>query len=262
MLVNHCPLKLHEDNLSSIVSAMDIPDTTSETVFSVETRSKILKHQSIKIVPNTVAVAYYRGTVSAIAAVDTVLYLHALGGRYETRSLRPHRVEHIVVNGVNQRCALTVRAGAAYCGPIWCAPKRRDALLSDSTYTAIRGGAKWCTPIDAYGKFRCAACNEAFTRERDLFKHGNIPSTQHEVFTNPRFLIPKGWRPLPPQVKVAPVSHTNFAEGTLGDRMRSSSHTKFTYGEHRTAALKARLSQLERRHGNRYIPYTLRRVYK
>lgn len=241
---------------------MDIPERTPETIFKIDSGEKVLKHQSIKIVPNTVVVAYYRGVVTALAAVDTVLYLHALGGRYETRSVRPHKVEHIVVNGVNQRCAITVRAGTKFCGPIWCAPKRRDALLATLPNLAIKGGGRWCTPVDKYGDFECAACGKIFKTDRELFEHGKVPAVQHERFTNPYYLIPQTWTPIPPAVKVAPVSHTNYAEGTLHDQKHASSYNRTTYGQHRTNALKQRLGRLQRRHGNRYVPYVVRQVYK
>lgn len=262
ILVDQQPVELRADNLTEIRQALDIPNATPDTEFRVEESDARIRHQTIKIVPNTVALAYYRGTIAAVAAVDTVLYLHALGGRYEARSLRPHRVEHIIVDGVDQRCAVTVRAGTAYCGPIWCAPKRRDALLATLPYLAMRGGPRWCSPVDAHGAYRCAACDQKFPTAAALFDHGGIPRVQHESFTNPRFVIPLNWRPLPAAVTVAPVAAHNYAEGTLADRRESRTRQYSTDGQHRTANLKARLSTLERRHGGRYVPYVLRRVYR
>ena len=253
LLIDNRPVELTDDNFDKILRAMDIPNITPDTPFAIDKSVSGLKHQCMRIVPHTVAVAYYRGVITAVAAVDTVLYMHALGGRYETRSLRPHRVEHIVVNGVNMRCGLTVRAGTAFCGPIWCAPRRRDDLLSTLPWTAMRGGARWCTPIDRHGKPRCGACSAVFTRATDLFEHGGVPRVQYESFSSPRYLIPPHFRPLPPAVNPAPVSRSNLAQGSLNDRY---------LGQRRTSALRTRLGRLQQRHGGRYVPYVVRRVYR
>ena len=262
LLINSKAVVLHADNFDEIVAAMDIPDSTPDTKFVLDQSTSSLRHQAVRLVPDTVAVAYYKGVIAAISAVDAVLYLHALGGRYETRSLRPHRVEHIVVGGTDQKCAVTVRAGKLFCGPIWCAPRRRDDLLATLPWLAMRGGPRWCTPIDNYGKLRCAACDAAFSTAAELFAHGGIPARQKEPFHQSRYLIPPDWTPLPSTVELAPVAANNLAEGSLADRSRPQSRSARTYGDHRTHALRVRLDRLQRRHGDRYVPYVIRRVYR
>lgn len=262
LLINHQPVALSEDNVIQIVAAMDIPNTTRETQFTLERKSAILRHKRVKVIPNTVAIAYYRGVVVALAAVDAVLYIHALGGQYQTRSLRPHRAEHIIVRGVDQRCSFTVRAGTAFCGPIWCAPKRRDDLLATLPWLGMRGGLKWCSPIDNYGVLRCAACHQPFSTAAQLFAHGGIPSRQIEHFNGSEFLIPPNFSPLPKAVEVAPVPADNLSEGSLVDNRRTTSVHRHTHGQNRVASLRQRLHGLRRQHGDRYVPYVLRRVYR
>ncbi len=209
------------------------------------------------IVPHTLAAVYYRGVVSIVSSNDVIVVLHALGGAYLQQSLRPHRVTHITVNGVDSHCVLSLRGCTAVCGPLWCPPKRREALLAELSAPALRGGPKWCAPVNADGTYQCVCCNRSFDTALKLFAHGGFAKGWHENFLDKAFTVPHNWRPQHFSQQPNPVPATNLARGSLADTEPSPYYRAETNGQVRTNILRTKLQRLQRFHGAKYHPYRL-----
>ena len=232
LLVKNGYTPIEPEFLTQLESTLDIPGAAP---LKLESHPGGKVHANrIRLFRGVAAVAYRLGVLYAVASCDAVLVAQALGGRYVRVRLRPHRVQHIPVGGVDLFCAVDLRAATLKCGPIVCNGARQPQQLSESEWPALRTSDRWCAPVDAHGRFVCARCSATFRSDRDLFAHGKVPEPQQQRL---RGVLPPGWRPIPPGRSRDPVPLSNLESGSLADRC---------HGRARRHHLKARLLRLVR----------------
>ena len=245
LLIRSTPIPIEKATVTELLAALDIPGNPG-LVLETHPRNK-LRHGRIRIHPHVAAVAYYRGSVYAIASCDAVVTAQVLGGRYAHLVLTPHTPRRMQVGGVDLYCVAVLRAATEACGPIFCKDTRQPQQLHESEWPAMRASQDWCAPVTDRGVLVCARCKAHFRIEDDLFEHGNIPRPRRQRL---RHVLPPDWHPIPPDRIKSPVSATNLECGSLNDRH---------HGYRRRRRLESRLIQLSSppRHHPYRIPLTL-----